>query len=62
MVVPAKVAAQVGSGLIKPMASKAASGGVHSALMGSSKIAAQATFVPVAGTAATAGAVGGARP
>lgn len=60
MVVPAKVAAQVGSGLIKPMASKAASGGVHSALMGSSKIAAQATFVPVAGKAATAGAVGGA--
>jgi len=52
MVVPAKVAAQVGSGLIKPMASKAASGGVHSALMGSSGIAAQATFVPVAGKAA----------
>lgn len=59
MVVPGKVAAQVGSGLVKPMASKAASGGVRSALMGSSKIAAQATFVPVAGKAAAAGAAGG---
>ncbi len=59
MVVPAKVAAQVGSGLVKPMASKAASGGVYSALMGSSKIAAQATFVPVAGKAAAVGAAGG---
>ncbi|WP_396908634.1 hypothetical protein [Mycolicibacterium sp.] len=60
MVVPAKVAAQVGSGLVKPMASKAVAGGVHSALRGSSKIAAQATFVPVAGKAAAAGAAGGA--
>lgn len=59
MVVPAKVAAQVGSGLVKPMASKAAAGGVHSALVGSSGIAAQATFVPVAGKAAVAGAAGG---
>lgn len=59
MVVPAKVAAQVGSGLVKPMASKAVAGGVHSALKGSSKIAAQATFVPVAGKAAAAGAAGG---
>lgn len=60
MVVPAKVASQVGSGLVKPMASTAASGGVHSALMGSSGIAAQATFVPVAaGKAAAAGAAGG---
>lgn len=48
MVVPAKVAAQVGSGLVKPMASKAVAGGVHSALRGSSRIAGQATFVPVA--------------
>ncbi len=60
MVVPAKVAAQVGTGLVKPMASKAASGGVHSALVGSSGIAAQATFVPVAGKTAALGAVGGA--
>lgn len=60
MVVPAKVAAEFGSGLIKPMASKAASGGVHGALMGSSKIAAQATFVPVAGKAAAAGVAAGA--
>ncbi|MHA7653796.1 hypothetical protein ACX9NE_17085 [Mycobacterium sp. ML4] len=60
MVVPAKVAAEVGSGLVKPMASKAASGGVHGALMGSSGIAAQATFVPVAAReAAAAGAASG---
>lgn len=52
MVVPAKVAAQVGGGLVKPMASNAASNGVHSALRGSSGIVAQATFVPVAGVAA----------
>jgi hypothetical protein len=60
MVVPAKVAAQVGKGLMKPMASKAAAGGVHSALVNSSGIAAQATFVPVAAEAAAAGAAGGA--
>ncbi|MGG7102171.1 hypothetical protein [Rhodococcus sp. 24CO] len=59
MVVPAKVAAQVGSGLVKPMTSKAAAGGVHSALVGPSGIAAQATFVPVAGKAAVARAAGG---
>lgn len=61
MVVPAKVAAQVGSGLVKPMASKAAAGGVRSALVNSSKqIAGQASFVPVAGKAGAAGAAGGA--
>jgi hypothetical protein len=61
MVVPAKVAAQAGGGLIKPMASKAADGGIHSALVGLSGIAAQATFVPVSGNAAAAaGAVGAA--
>ncbi|MFC7673227.1 hypothetical protein ACFQWH_09110 [Mycolicibacterium sp. GCM10028919] len=55
MVVPAKVAAQVGNGLLRPMAAKA--GGIHGALVGGSGIAAQARFVPVAGGA---GAVGGA--
>lgn len=59
MVVPAKIADQVGKGLVKPMASKAVPGGVHSALTRSSKIAGQATFVPVAGKAGAAGAVGG---
>jgi hypothetical protein len=60
MVVPAKVASQVSGGLVKPMASKAVPGGVHSAMTGSSGIAAQATFVPVAaGEAAAAGAAGG---
>ena len=52
MVVPAKVSAQMGSGIVKPMAAKA--GGIHGALVGGSKIVGQATFVPVAaGKAAT---------
>jgi hypothetical protein len=59
MVVPAKVAAQLGQGIVRPMASKAAAGGIHSALVNSTGIAAHATFVPV-GKAAAAGAVGGA--
>lgn len=60
MVVPAKVASEWSSGLVKPMASKAAAGGIYGALTKSSGIAAQATFIPVAGgKAAAAGAVGG---
>jgi hypothetical protein len=64
MVVPAKVAAEVGRGLVRPMASNAVAGGVHSALVGGSGIAAQASFVPVAvgadvaATGAAAGAAG----
>lgn len=61
MVVPAKVAAQFQSGIVRPMASKAVSGGVYSALRDSQGIVAKATFVPVgeaaaAGAGATAGA------
>lgn len=59
MVVPAKVAAQVGEGLVKPMASNAAVGGIYSALRDSSGIVAKATFVPVAGKAAVTGAATG---
>lgn len=59
MVVPAKVAAQFGQGIVRPMTSKAAAGGIYGALTGSSGIAAQATFVPIP-RAVTAGAVGGA--
>ncbi|GER23590.1 hypothetical protein NCCP1664_20850 [Zafaria cholistanensis] len=59
MVVPAKVAAQVGEGLVKPMASKAVAGGVYSALRDSTGIVAKATFVPVAGNTAVAGAATG---
>jgi hypothetical protein len=51
MVVPANVASRLGSGLITPMMSKAVPNGIHSALVGRSGIAAQAAFVPVAGTA-----------
>lgn len=74
MVVPARVAAQVGKGLVKPMKSKAAADGVHSALRDAKGVVAQATFVPVrtapagaatgaaVGTAATAGVVTVAAP
>ncbi|WP_336031182.1 hypothetical protein [Geodermatophilus sp. FMUSA9-8] len=60
MVVPAKVAAEVGKGLIRSMPSKEVAGGVHSALMNSTGIAANATFVPVASTAAAGAATGSA--
>ncbi|WNZ13359.1 hypothetical protein [Streptomyces sp. 11x1] len=59
MVVPAKVAAQFGRGLVRSMPSKAAAGGIHGALMNAKGIAANATFVPVGGAAA-AGTAGGA--
>jgi hypothetical protein len=60
MVVPAKVAAQVGKGLVKPMVAKGHAGGIYGAMVGSGKIAAQATFVPVVGTAAAGAATGSA--
>lgn len=56
MVVPAKVAAQVGRGLVKPMAAKEVPGGIYGGLRDSVGIVGQAAFVPVAGKAATAGA------
>lgn len=60
MVLPAKVAAQAAGGMVKPMASSTVAGGIHSALTNGSKIAAQASFVPVtAGKAAAAGAATG---
>jgi hypothetical protein len=59
MVVPAKVAAQFGEGLVRPMTSNAAANGIHGALRSASGIVAQASFVP-AGEAAAAGAAGGA--
>ncbi|MFF9062038.1 hypothetical protein ACF09K_25575 [Streptomyces sp. NPDC014882] len=60
MVVPAKVAAQLGQGIVQPMASKAVAGGIHGAFVDTvtGRIAAQATFQPV--STAAAGAVGGA--
>ncbi|WP_369248140.1 hypothetical protein [Streptomyces sp. R41] len=60
MVVPAKVAAQFGQGIIRPMAAKGAADGIRGALVNSTgSIVGQPTFVPV-GKAAAAGAVGGA--
>jgi hypothetical protein len=57
MHVPAKVASQLGKGLVKPMASKAVDGGVYGDLVastGKSVVAAKATFVPVETAAAGA--------
>jgi hypothetical protein len=59
MVVPAKVAAQFGQGIVRPMAAKGVAGGIRGALVNSTGIVGGATFVPV-GKAAAAGAVGGA--
>lgn len=59
MVVPAKVAAEFGKGLVKPMAAKGVAGGIHGGLRNATGIVGQATFVPVTGTAAAAGAAGG---
>lgn len=59
MVVPAKFAAQVGKGLVKPMASKAHAGGNYGDLVGPAGIVAKATFVPVAGKTTVAGAASG---
>ncbi|MET8786184.1 hypothetical protein [Streptomyces sp. NPDC004589] len=60
MVVPAKVAAQFGQGIVRPMAAKGAAGVIRGPLVDSSgKIVGAAKFVPV-GKAAAAGAVGGA--
>ncbi|MEU6746697.1 hypothetical protein ABZ914_10785 [Spirillospora sp. NPDC046719] len=59
MVVPAKFAAQLGQGIVRPMASKAVAGGIRGPLVNSTGIVGGATFVPV-GKAAAAGAAGGA--
>ena len=61
MVIPAKVAAQVGKGLVKPMKSNAAASGIHDGLLGATGLVAKAPFVPVetaAAGAATGTAVG----
>ncbi|MDQ0665375.1 hypothetical protein QFZ35_003873 [Arthrobacter ulcerisalmonis] len=60
MVVPAKVAAQVGKGLVRPMAAKGVAGAIHGPLMGPTGIVGAAKFVPVAGKAAAAGTAGAA--
>jgi hypothetical protein len=59
MVIPAKVAAQVGQGVVRSMPSRAAAGGIYSALTNSTGVVANATFVPV-GEVTAAGAIGGA--
>ena len=62
MVVPAKVAAQVGKGLVKPMVSKAAANGVYGTLVDSATnvAVANATMVPVGRAAAGAASTGAA--
>ena len=62
MEVPAKVAAEVGKGLLKPMASKAVPNGVYGDLVGAANnvVKSKAAFVPVQTTAAgAAGTVDG---
>jgi hypothetical protein len=61
MVVPARVAAQVGMGLVKSMKSNAVAGGIHSPLRDAKEVVGHAAFVPVPMTragAATGAAVG----
>lgn len=60
IVVPAKLAAQVGKGLVRPMAAQGPSGAVYGALVNSSGIVGQAKLVPVVGGAAAAGTAGAA--
>ncbi|MFI5696759.1 hypothetical protein ACIA58_33200 [Kribbella sp. NPDC051586] len=62
MVVPAKVAAQVGKGLVKPMASKTAANGVYGTLVDSATnvAVANATMVPVGRAVAGAASTGAA--
>lgn len=60
MVVPAKVAAQFGQGIVRPMVPRGAVGGIYGELVNSTgRIASKARFVPVGGAAA-AGTAGGA--
>ncbi|MEV5144913.1 hypothetical protein AB0L14_10810 [Streptomyces sp. NPDC052727] len=61
MVVPAKVAAQLGQGVVRPMVPKGSASGIFGELVNSTtgRIAAKARFVPVGGAAA-AGTAGGA--
>ena len=54
LVVPAKIAAQMSEGLVKPLSSKAVRGGIHGALRDAQGIVANATFVPVAASAKSA--------
>ena len=62
MVIPGKLAAQMGNGLVRLMPSAAASGGIHGGILGKLGIVGQATFTPVvaADAAIGVGAVGGA--
>jgi hypothetical protein len=58
MVVPAKVAAEVGQGIVRPMRSKPVAGAIRGPLMGAKGLVGQASFVPVGGAAAAAGDAG----
>ncbi|MDI9830577.1 hypothetical protein [Streptomyces sp. KAU_LT] len=60
MVVPAKVAAQFGKGLVRPLAPKGSTGAIYGSLVGpNGRFTTPPTFVPVGGAAA-AGTAGGA--
>lgn len=64
MVIPSKVAAEMGSGLVRSMPSSAVAGGIHSGILGKAGLVGNATFVPAtiggsAGVAASSAAAGG---
>jgi hypothetical protein len=64
MVVPAKVAREFGSGVVKPMTNRSVPGGISGVLRGPTNIVGHAAFVPVkaaagAGVAGSAGAAAG---
>lgn len=59
MVVPAKVAAQVSQGLVKPMVPRIGSGAIFGDLVGASGVVAKAKFVPVSPSTGNVGTIAG---
>lgn len=58
MVLPAKVALQMGTGLVRSMPSAVAQGGVYSGVLGKAGLIGQATFVPAVAEVSVGGVVG----
>jgi hypothetical protein len=56
MVVPRRLAAQLGKGLVRSMPSKEVAGGIYSGILGKAGIEKNATFVPVVTEASSTGA------
>lgn len=58
MVLPAKVALEMGTGLVRSMPSAVAQGGVYSGVLGKAGLIGQATFVPAVAEVSVGGVVG----